>query len=608
VLRQFTLLRYALPHWRGVVIVLFVMALGIALDVLRPWPMKLLVDNVLGQQPLPAEIEGLLEALPGPGGREGLLLWVCVSTVVFFLGGTFLGLANGFTSVDFNRRMTYDLAADLFFRLQRLSLLFHSRRSVSDTITRVNKDPNCVQTLFGLLVGLLHAVIKLVTIFTIMWHLEPTLTLFSLGVVPFQILSIRVFGRPMKERTRDRRELEVRMLSVVQQALSAIPAVQAFTREELEHARFRAYATSLVAAYQRSTLIGMWFKLLLGLVTSVGTAGIMWLGAQSALEGKLTVGAILVFLAYLKALYQPLNSITTTVNSLQQTTVNADRVLEILDTPYDVPDRPNAQDIRVQGYVRYESVTFGYAPNRPALKEISFETSPEEVLAIVGPTGAGKTTLVSLLVRFFDPWSGRVTIDGWDLRDLQLHSLRQQVAIVLQEPFVFSVSVADNIAYGRPEATREEIAAAAVAANADDFIRRLPEGYDTVVGERGSTLSGGEKQRLSIARAFLKDAPILILDEPTSALDARTEALLLDALERLREGRTTFVIAHRLSTIRNANRILVLDQGQIVEQGRHWELMSAEGLYASLYRQQMDVARHEPLPAMAAKGTERSGR
>ncbi|OLE23421.1 MAG: hypothetical protein AUI36_33445 [Cyanobacteria bacterium 13_1_40CM_2_61_4] len=341
----------------------------------------------------------------------------------------------------------------------------------------------------------------------------------------------------------------------------------------------------------------MWFKLVVGLVTSVGTAVVMWLGATYALEGKMSVGTLLVFISYLGSLYGPVNAITYTASTLRQTAANAERVLEILDTPPDLRDSPDAQEISLRGHVRYEGVTFGYEPGRAVLKDVSLEARPGEVVAIVGPTGAGKTTLANLLLRFFDPWSGRVLVDGRDVRSLRLRSLRGQVAMVLQEPFIFGLTAAENIAYGRPDASRDEIAAAAVAANADGFVSRLPHGYDTVVGERGTTLSGGEKQRLSIARALLKDAPILILDEPTSALDARAEALLLDALNRLMAGRTTFIIAHRLSTIRQADRILVLDHGEIVEQGRHAELMARHGLYASLYRQQMEVTGHEPVTA-----------
>jgi ATP-binding cassette subfamily B protein/subfamily B ATP-binding cassette protein MsbA len=284
---------------------------------------------------------------------------------------------------------------------------------------------------------------------------------------------------------------------------------------------------------------------------------------------------------------------------MQHAAGSADRVLEIIDTQPDVSDPPDALQSTLRGHVRYEGVTFGYEPRRPVLRGVSLEARPGEVVAVVGPTGAGKSTLVNLLVRFFDPWSGRVTVDGQDVRRYGLRSLRQQVALVLQEPFIFPLSAADNIAYGRPDATRAEVEAAARAASADGFIRRLPQGYDSVIGERGATLSAGEKQRLAIARAFLKNAPILILDEPTSALDARTESLLLDALETLMKNRTTLVIAHRLSTIRNADRILVVNEGEVIEQGRHEDLMAVGGMYSGLYRRQMDIARHdlEPVPA-----------
>ncbi len=595
--RQVRLLRYAWPHWSGLAVLLTMMALSIGLGALRPWPTKLLVDSVLGLQPVPPELDRWLAALPGPAGVDGLLLWVCLSTVLLFLVGTFISMATTYINVGIGQRMTFDLAGDLFLHLQRLSLGFHGRHRVGDMIARVNGDAGSLRTLIlGVILGLLQSVLTLITVFVIMWQLDPTLTLVSLSVVPLLVLAIKLFGQPMKDRNWERRDLEGHMMSLVQQVLNAIPAVQAFTREELEHDRFRGYADRIVRAYQRSTYADLWFKLFVGLVTTVATAAIMWLGARYVLEGRTTVGTILVFLAYLAGLYAPLNSIVHTATAWQATTVHSDRVLEILETPRDVPELPDARNARLRGHVRYEDVTFGYTPDRPILKRVSLEARPGEVVAIVGPTGAGKTTLVNLLARFFDPWSGRVTIDGVDVRHLRVRSLREQVAIVLQEPFIFPLTVAENIAYGRPDATREEIVAAAVAANADDFIRRLPEGYDTVVGERGATLSGGEKQRLSIARAFLKDAPILVLDEPTSALDARTEALLLDALGRLMEHRTTFVIAHRLSTIRNADRILVLDRGEIVEQGRHWELMAAEGLYAGLYRQQMEIVRHEQPP------------
>ncbi len=601
---QLRLLRYVLVHTRLLVTVLATMVLGIGLELLKPWPTKLLVDNVLGSQPLPDSVQHGLDALPGPRGISGLLLWVVISTVGIFLVGTLMSMVHALVMVSLGQRVTYALGADLFLHLQRLSLLFHSRRPVGDSIVRVTDDTYCVESLLtGVVLPLLESAVTLVAMFVIMWRLQPTLTLLSLTVVPFLVLSIKMFGGPMKARSRLKRDLEGHMASVVEQALSAIPAVQAFTREELEHRRFRRYADATVAAYLRMTAAQMWFQFFAGLTTAVGTAALIFLGAQLALQGKITVGTLLVFISYLGSLYHPLNAAVDTTTVLQYAAAQASRVNEILDTVADVRDAPNARDLELRGHVRYDGVTFGYEPGRPVLREVTFEVSPGEVLAIVGPTGAGKTTLMSLLIRFFDPWSGRVSVDGVGLRNITVASLRRQVAIVLQDPFIFPLSVAENIAYGRPDASRAQIIAAATAANADAFIRRLPEGYDTVIGEHGSTLSGGEKQRLSIARAFVKAAPMLILDEPTSALDARTEGMLLNALERLMKGRTTFIIAHRLSTIRQADRILVLDGGVLVEQGSHGALIEHDGLYASLYQQQMRSQGRRPR-VVTSPGTE----
>jgi ATP-binding cassette subfamily B protein len=598
---QFRLLRYLWPHWRALAVVIVTTGATVGFEVLRPWPTKILVDQVLGQEPVPEFLNRALSWLPGPAGTRGLLFWVCTSTVLIFFAGTLMTMATMSASVRLGQRMVFDLGADLFAHLQRLSLLFHSRRPVGDTIARVTGDAYGLQTLVnGALLPLFQSGITLIAMFMVMWRLEPALTVLALGVAPFLMVAIKVFGESMQTRSRARRDLEGQMMSLVQQTLNALPVVQAFTREEIEHSRFRRYADDTVTAYQRSVSADMWFKVMVGLVTSVGTAAIMWLGATRALEGRLSVGSVLVFIAYLGSLYGPLNSITYTASVLRHTAANAERVLEILDTPADLQDSPHAYGGFLRGHVQFESVTFGYEPGRPVLRSISLEASPGEVIAIVGPTGAGKTTLVNLLIRFFDPWDGLVRIDGHDVRTLRLRSLRQQVAVVLQEPFIFPLSIADNIAYGRPDATRAEIETAAAMANAEEFVRRLPGGFDSVVGERGATLSGGEKQRLSIARALLKDAPVLILDEPTSALDARTEGLLLNALELLMKGRTTFVIAHRLSTIRNADRILVLDRGEIVEQGRHAELMARGGLYASFYRQQVDSSGPAPSGLLVA--------
>ena len=596
------LMPYAKPYRGSLILVLGTMAAGVALEMLRPWPTKLLIDQVLGNQPISDQVRWMLDRLPGPSGTPGLLLWVCLSTVLIFLLGSLLTMVQTAVSTTMGQRMVYDLAADLFAHVQRLSLLFHTRRSLGDLVGRVTVDSYCLQVLIGTtLLPLFQSILKLTIMFAVMWRLEPTMTLFSLAVVPFLALLIYAFGGAMKERSRIRRDLEGQMMALVEQTLAGIPAVQAFTREDAESRRFRGFSEKAVHAYRRSVSVDMWFKLLVGLVMALGTAGIMWLGARYAQQGRVSPGTILVFLAYLASLYEPLNALVYTASLIQYAAANADRVLELLDTPADIRDTPDAKELSLDGHVRYEAVSFGYGAE-PVLRGISLEAHPGEVIALVGPTGAGKTTLVNLLLRFFDPWQGRVVIDGQDVRQIRVACLRRQVAVVLQEPFLFPLSVAENLAFGRPDATREVIVAAARAANADEFIRRLTEGYDTVIGEKGSTLSGGEKQRLAIARALVKDAPILILDEPTAALDANTEELLLGALEKLMEGRTTFVIAHRLSTIRNADRILVLDHGGIVEQGNHADLMKRGGLYARLYNQQMGTARHDDTLKLRPKG------
>ena len=594
--RILRLLRYARPHWRGLSLLLVAMLLDMATNLARPWPLAILIDSVIGDHPAPH----WLTALPGADSRHGLLAWVAAAEVAIFLAGTVTGAASNFLSLKLGQRMTWSLAEDLFRHLQRLSLLFHSKRAVGDLIERVTTDCFSVDTLVtGALLPILQAFATLVAIFAIMWTLEWRLTLLAVAAVPLIAVSVRYFGRPMKERSREQRDSEGRMSSVVEQTLNAIPAVQAFTRERFQEQRFRQHADQTVRAYLRGTLASTWFQLFTGLAIALGTAAVIYVGGTLALEGALTAGVIVVFVSYLGSLYSPIDSLSQTAQTIQTAAAETDRVMEILEIEPAVRDLPGAGAHRISGRVRYEHVDFGYQAGQPVLHDVSLQIDPGEVLAIVGPTGAGKTTLASLLVRFFDPWRGAITIGGIDIRDYTLHSLRSQVGLVLQDPFIFPATIAENIALGWPSAPRERIVAAAQAANAHEFIERLEGGYDALVGERGATLSGGQKQRLSIARAFLKDAPLLILDEPTSALDANTESLLLDALQRLMAGRITVVIAHRLSTIRTADEILVLQDGRIVERGSHARLIADGGLYSSLYRQQMQFAEHD-LPPVAA--------
>lgn len=585
--RTLKLFRYARPYSGALLLLFATMLVDIGIDLAKPWPLALVIDNVLGQQSTPHVITSVL---PGSASRHGLLIWAAAATVAIFLISTASSTFYNYFAFRTGQQMTFTLAADVFSRLQSLSLGFHSRRPLGDMIARVTGDSSCIQTLVNeAFVPAIEAVAMLIAMFLIMWSLEPTLTLVALGVLPFLMVVIRFLAKPIKERSREQREWEAKMMSVVEQTLGAVPAVQAFTREKIEERRFRRYAGRALAAYMRANLAGIWFEVVAGIVTTVGTAGIIYLGADLALRGKLTAGTIIVFLSYLSSLYDPLETLTHTAPTIQHASAEADRVLEILEAEPDIRDQPGAREARIRGPIRYEHVSFGYDHGKEVLHDVSLTANPGDVVAIVGETGAGKTTLVNLLVRFYDPWSGRITIGGEDIRNFRYRSLRSQIALVLQEPFIFPMTIADNIAYGRPGASIEQVVEAAKAANAHKFISGLDDGYQTMVGERGATLSGGEKQRLSIARAFLKDAPVLILDEPTSALDARTESLLLDALERLMQGRITFVIAHRLSTIRTANQILVLDGGHIAERGDHDELIAEGGIFADLYRRQTEV-------------------
>jgi ATP-binding cassette subfamily B protein/subfamily B ATP-binding cassette protein MsbA len=427
--------------------------------------------------------------------------------------------------------------------------------------------------------------------FLIMWRLDPGLTLLAIAVVPLMILALHRYARPMADRSYEQQEAEGEISTVVEETLSAIPVVQAFGREEAADRSFRTSTDRTLSTTLAATRVQFTFKILTGLATATGTAVILWLGANRVLEGHLTVGEILVFLSYLASLYEPLESVMYTSSTIQDAAGSARRVLVVLGSTPAVSDRPSAVPLpRANGHIRIEKVTFGYEPEWTVLRGVTLEAHPGETVGIVGPTGAGKSTLVGLVPRFFDPWSGQVCLDGRDVREIRLADLRAHVALVLQEPYLFPLSIAENIAYGRPGASGAEVEAAARAANAHDFITRLPDGYDTVIGERGATLSGGQRQRLSIARALLKDAPVLILDEPTSALDVETEAELLGALERLAAGRTTLIIAHRLSTIRHADRIVVLRDGEVAEEGTHDELLRREQLYARLYDLQMGSA------------------
>lgn len=571
----------ALRPYRGPFLfaILQVIALSI-LEILKPWPFKLVIDYVLPRTPPPWPI---LAGLSPPA----LLLLATAGLVVIhgILGG--VGVLNNFTTISIGQGMVNDLRSRLYQHLQRLSLSFHSRAAVGDLIYRVTGDTYAIQTLaMNGVFPVLSAAVLLCGMFIVMVRLDWVLTLVALTVCPFLFVAILLLNRRITAVAQRARESESAVYQLVQRGMSAIKVVQAFSKEEEEHNAFVNQSTASLRAslslYTLQTAYGAGTNLVLAL----GTAAVFWVGVQHVWQHVLTIGDMVVFTSYLASLYAPINSIIQTYGTVQGARAGLVRVTEILDGEKTVPDGTRELRTPARGQVEFVDVSFGYTADRETLHHVSLEAQPGQMLAIVGPTGAGKSTLVSLIPRFYDPSAGRVLVDGTDVRDLRLGALRRNISMVLQPPMVFPVSLRDNIAYGRPCASDEEIRRAARMAQAHDFIQRLPAGYDTVIGELGVTLSEGERQRLTIARALLRNAPILILDEPTSSVDTATEAAIMGALEEVVRGRTTFVIAHRLSTVRRASQIVVIRDGAIVEQGSFDELMRRQGAFAALYRTQ----------------------
>jgi ATP-binding cassette subfamily B protein len=569
---------YLWPHRGRILWALGQVCLISAFELLKPWPIKLIIDSVLGGRPLP----GGLGAGLSPGA---LLLAACIALVAIYAAlGAFTVLTN-YTTIRIGQRMVRDLRSDLYAHLHRLSMAFHSRAQAGDLLYRVTADTFALQSLtMNCLFPATAALILLVGMAVIMLQLDWQLTLLALGVCPLLLLAIGRLNRRISDAAGEMRERESEVYGVVQRAMAAMRVIQAFTREDEEHRRFMTASERSLDAGLRLYTLQTFYSGVVNLVIALGTAAVVWIGARHVLEGTLTVGSLVVFISYLASLYGPINNMFQVYSLAQSARVGVQRVLDVLDVERDLPDGHRAFPAEgARGEVVWEDVDFHYAPGVPVLRGVTLRAEPGQRIAVVGPTGAGKSTLLSLLPRFYDPIRGRVLVDGVDAREYQLGSLRGQIAMVLQPPLLFPVSIRENIAFGRPDARLEEIVAAAKAARIHDMVTRLPRGYETGVGEHSVTLSEGEKQRLTIARAILRDSPILILDEPTSALDPETEGLVMEALERLQAGRTTFIIAHRLSTVRSADLIVVIKDGQVVEQGSLPALLARNGTFAAMY-------------------------
>jgi ATP-binding cassette subfamily B protein len=546
---------------------------AIALSLLKPWPLKIIVDDVLQRNPQARF-----------GNSPSLIPLLCLALVGIQLLWGLLNLASNYLFVKVGLQALLKLRTDLYAYLQSLSLKYHDARRSSDSSFRVAYDSQSIQTIYNKgFTNIFGSIITLIGTFVIMLRMDWQLALFSLAVVPLLFASIYFFAHRIRTQSTSIQEQDSAMLAQAQEGLGAIRMVHAFGREDFEVSQFHQRAHESLQANLRLTLTNVNSALVIGTLIAVGTAAMYWIGSLHVLRGTLSLGSLLVFGAYLLMLYQPLESLTYTAWAMEGATAGARRCFEVLDRTDDVVDAPDARAIsETSGALGFENVSFGYG-SQPVLEGITLSISPNQIVALVGGTGAGKSTLLSLVPRFYDPNTGTVSLDGHDLRTITKKSLRAKIAIVLQDTLLFSTTIRENIAYGRPGATDEQIRDAARRAQADEFINRLPGGYDNPVGERGGHLSVGQRQRLGIARAFLKDAPILLLDEPTSALDPTTEAAIMETIKDLMHGRTTLIVTHRLATIHGVDRIVVLEHGRMVEQGTGPELVAQGGVYAKLY-------------------------
>ncbi|MDQ6808512.1 MAG: ABC transporter ATP-binding protein/permease [Verrucomicrobiota bacterium] len=560
---------FAAPTITGLVLTLF----GIGLNLLKPWPFKIIVDDIL-QHRSQRGWATLPYALP----------LLCAALVAIQLAWGVINLASNYLFVKAGLQALLKLRTELYAHLQRLSLKYHDARRSSDSSFRVAYDSQSIQTIYNKgFTNVFGSVITLLGTFCVMIGIDWQLTLLALAVVPAIVGAIFAFARRIRTESTTIQERESAVLAQAQEGLSSIRMVHAFGREEWEVSQFREQAQQSLHANLRLTLTNVNSALVISTLMVIGTAAMYYLGTRHVLAGTLTLGSLLVFSAYLLMLYQPLEALTYTAWAMEGATAGARRCFEVLDREDDVADAPDAEAITTtSGAIGFENVSFSYV-KQPVLHDIDLAIAPNQIVAVVGGTGAGKSTLLSLVSRFYDPTVGRVTLDGHDLCSITKKSLRSHIAIVLQDTLLFSTTIRENIAYGRPDATEGEIRAAAERAQADEFIRRLPNGYDSPVGERGGHLSVGQRQRIGIARAFLKNAPILLLDEPTSALDPTTEAAIMETIRELIRGRTTLIVTHRLATIHRVDRIVVMEHGRIAEHGTGAELVARGGVYAKLY-------------------------
>jgi subfamily B ATP-binding cassette protein MsbA len=577
------------PYWKLVALALIAMFLESGADLLEPWPLKIILDYIVGPKHPPTWLAGWVTSADS---RLTLLNGAIAAVMGIALIGAVSSYTERYLSTTVGKRVGFDLRHVLYHHVQRLSLSFYEHRQTGDMVVRLTADIDAIEDFITTAVlGIVLDVVTLVGMVGVMFYLDWRFSVIGLSVAPILFVVVFHFMRRIKEAAREVKKKQSELASIVQESIASARVVKAFAREDFEERRLDRQSLASVDATLRARSVRAKLAPLVDLVVATGTCLVLFFGVRFVLSGRITAGALVVFVLYLGKMYKPIKDLSKTSDTFSKASVAFERVGEILSAERQVIDRPGARVApRFRGGINFDQVTFGYGPTEAVLKQATLFVQPSQRAALVGPTGAGKSTLIALIPRLYDVLGGSVRIDGQDVRNYTLQSLREQVSFVLQDPVLFRASIAQNIAYGRPGATEREIVRASKLAHAHEFISKMPHGYDTVIGERGDTLSGGQRQRISIARALIRDTPILLLDEPSASLDPESEELIFEGLTRLLEGRTSITIAHRLATVRRADVIFVLDQGTIVETGTHDTLIAQNGEYARFHRIQFRVA------------------
>jgi len=571
------------PHWIPMTLALLAVAGEAAASLLEPWPLKIVLDYLLQSRPLPGWMTPVAGVLGG--GTLAVLNLAVVAVAVIAIAGAISSYANTALTTNVGQWVMHDLRRTLYHHIHRLSLAEHDEKQTGDLVGRVTSDIESIQSFVTTaLLGMVTNALTLAGIIGVMLYVNWRFTLISLSIAPVLFLVVYLFTRRIKKTSRDVRKKESELLSIVAEVFSSIRVVKAFAREEYEERRFERHSLENVEAALVARNVKMKLAPVVDIIVATGTCLMLWYGARLVIAGQLTAGALVVFLLYLGKMYKPMRDLSKATDTVSRAGVGFERIREVLETEGGVRNQRNARKAAAfKGAITFDGVSFGYGPDQVILDDVSFAIAPGQVAAFVGPTGGGKTTIINLVARFYDPVSGTVTIDGTDIRGFTLQALRDQISFVLQDTLLFHAPIWQNIAYGRPDASRAEIVHAAELANAHEFIEEMAEGYDTMVGERGVTLSGGQRQRIAIARAVIRNTPILVLDEPTSGLDAQAERAVFEALDRLMTGKTCIVIAHHLTTILGADIIFVVRDHRLAERGTHEQLLAAGGFYAKLY-------------------------